>query len=124
MAETNSHGHSARPWGIFVILVIAAAALVIFVGWLPRHRREKKIDQQARERTQAVPRVQAIRVEAAPRTNELLVPGTSQAYVEAPIYARASGYLIRRMVDIGDRVHAGQLLAVIDAPDLDKQVAQ
>lgn len=124
MAEHNSRGHSPRHWGIFAVLVIVAAAVVIFVGWLPRHRREEKIDQEAHARTQAVPRVEALRVEAGPPTNELLIPGTSQAYVEAPIYARASGYLTRRLVDIGDRVHTGQLLAVIDAPDLDKQVAQ
>ncbi len=53
-----------------------------------------------------------------------MVPGTTQAYTEANIYARASGYVARRLVDIGDRVHTGQLMAVIDAPDLDQQVAQ
>lgn len=124
MASSNSPGHSTRHWGIFLILLIVAAALVIFVGWLPRHKREEKIDQEARARTQNVSRVQAVRVEPGPPSNELMVPGTSQAYVEAPVYARASGYLVKRLVDIGDRVHTGQLLAVIDAPDLDKQVAQ
>jgi multidrug efflux pump subunit AcrA (membrane-fusion protein) len=44
--------------------------------------------------------------------------------VEAPIYARASGYVSKRLVDIGDRVKTGQLLAIIDAPDLDQQVDQ
>ena len=46
------------------------------------------------------------------------------AYTQAYIYARASGYVSRRLVDIGDHVHEGQLLATIDAPDLDQQVAQ
>lgn len=124
MASSNSPGHSPRHWGIFLILLILAAALVVFVGWLPRHKREEKIDQEARARTQSIPRVQAVRVEPGPPSHELMVPGTSQAYVEAPIYARASGYLAKRLVDIGDRVHTDQLLAVIDAPDLDKQVAQ
>jgi multidrug efflux pump subunit AcrA (membrane-fusion protein) len=124
MADKSAPGHSPRHWGIFLLLLIVAAAAVLLVGWLPRHRREATIDQEARSRTQAVPRVQAIRVEHAPPAEHLMVPGTSQAYVEATIYARASGYLSRRLVDIGDRVHIGQLLAVIDAPDLDKQVAQ
>ncbi len=53
-----------------------------------------------------------------------MVPGTTLAYTEAQIYARASGYITRRLVDIGDRVHQGQLMAIVDAPDLDKQVAQ
>src|SRR5258708_19792200 len=47
-----------------------------------------------------------------------------QAVTEAPILARAEGYVQRRYVDIGDRVAAGQLLAEIEAPDLDQQVRQ
>ena len=53
-----------------------------------------------------------------------MIPGTTLAYTEAYIYARASGYLAKRYVDIGDRVREGQVLATIDAPDLDQQVAQ
>ena len=52
------------------------------------------------------------------------MPGTSTALIEAPIYARANGYLKARYVDIGDHVRKGQLLAIIDAPDLDQQVDQ
>ena len=54
----------------------------------------------------------------------MVIPGTTLAYTQAAIYARSSGYLTRRLVDIGDHVKKGQLLAVIDAPDLDQQVAQ
>ena len=117
-------GHSPLPWLIFAGLVILAAVLVIFFGWLPRHERQQKIDQEAKERTQRLPRVNVEVVRAAPSTSELIVPGTTLAYTEAYIYARASGYVSRRLVDIGDRVREGQLLATIDAPDLDKQVAQ
>jgi multidrug efflux pump subunit AcrA (membrane-fusion protein) len=53
-----------------------------------------------------------------------MVPGTTLAETEAFIYARASGYVSHRYVDIGDHVRAGQLLATIDAPDLDRQVSQ
>ena len=52
------------------------------------------------------------------------IPGTTLAFNEVPIYARASGYLRRRLVDIGDHVTKDQLLAVVDAPDLDQQTAQ
>ncbi len=55
---------------------------------------------------------------------QALVAGVQCREVEAAIYARASGYVAKRLVDIGDRVKAGQLLAVIDAPDLDQQVDQ
>jgi multidrug efflux pump subunit AcrA (membrane-fusion protein) len=117
-------GHSPKYWFLFGIVVVVAALLVLFIGWLPRHKRTQEIDQQTKERIQALPRVDVMVVRVAPSTTELMVPGTTQAYTEAYIYARASGYVTRRFVDIGDRVHTGQLLATIDAPDLDKQVAQ
>ena len=117
-------GHSARHWLVFVILVVIAAVLVVLIGWLPRHKRTQEIDQQAKERSEALPRVDVLVVRLAPSTTELMLPGTTLAQTEANIYARASGYVTRRLVDIGDRVHTGQLLATIDAPDLDQQVAQ
>jgi multidrug efflux pump subunit AcrA (membrane-fusion protein) len=117
-------GHSPTHWFLFVVLVVVAAVLVLLIGWLPRHKRTEAIDQQAKERTEALPRVDVMVVRFAPSTTELMVPGTTLAYTEANIYARASGYVTKRLVDIGDRVHAGQLLATIDAPDLDKQVSQ
>lgn len=117
-------GHSPFAWLIFAGAILLAAVLIIFLGWLPRHRRQEKIEQQAKERTTALPRVNVIVVHRAASTSELMIPGTTLAYTEAQIYARASGYVTRRLVDIGDRVHEGQLMAIIDAPDLDKQVAQ
>ncbi|HEX4769205.1 MAG TPA: efflux RND transporter periplasmic adaptor subunit [Bryobacteraceae bacterium] len=117
-------GHSFGGWAIFAIILLGAAALVIFFGWLPRHRNSQKIEQEARERVQEKPRVDAYRVKRAPSVSELMVPGTALAYTEAYIYARASGYVTRRFVDIGDHVEKGQVLATIDAPDLDRQVAQ
>ena len=123
-SEQKKRGHSKLYWLIFAAIVIVAAILVIFLGWLPRHKRQQVIEQQAQERTQSVPKVPVLKVVPGPGISELMIPGTTLAYEEAYIYARASGYVSRRLVDIGDRVHAGQLLAVIDAPDLDKQVAQ
>src|ERR1700761_1341501 len=120
----RKRGHSKLYWFIFALIVIVAAILVIFLGWLPRHKRDQRIAQQAKERIESVPKVQVMKVLRGPAISELMIPGTTLAYEEAYIYARASGYVSRRLVDIGDRVHAGQLLAVIDAPDLDKQVAQ
>ena len=117
-------GHSAKAWVIFAIVIVLAAVLVIFIGWLPRHKRNDEINREAKERSQALPRVDVQQVRYAPSSSELMVPGTTLAYEEAYIYARASGYVTRRFVDIGDRVHTGQLLATIDAPDLDRQVAQ
>jgi multidrug efflux pump subunit AcrA (membrane-fusion protein) len=58
------------------------------------------------------------------RTADFMLPGSIQAIQEAPIYSRVDGYLKRRLVDIGDRVQSGQVLAEIDTPDLDQQLAQ
>jgi RND family efflux transporter MFP subunit len=59
-----------------------------------------------------------------PTGSELILPGTVQANIDAPIYARTSGYLKRWLVDIGTRVKAGQLLAEIDTPEVQQQLSQ
>ena len=63
-------------------------------------------------------------VRRAPADTEVTLPGETSAVVETSIYARAAGYVLKRYVDIGDHVHAGQLMAEIEAPELDDQVAQ
>jgi multidrug efflux pump subunit AcrA (membrane-fusion protein) len=118
------HRHSPAYWIMFGLLVVGIAALVYFFAWLPRNKREQELERQTRQDVQATPRVRVLRVERSSAAAHLQVPGTTLAYLEASVYARASGYLSRRLVDIGDRVREGQLLATIDAPDLDKQVAQ
>ena len=57
-------------------------------------------------------------------TASLVLPGNIQAVTEAPVLARASGYIKKRYADIGDRVKAGQVLAEIEAPELDQQILQ
>ena len=71
-----------------------------------------------------LPTVTVVAVERSPANSTLVLPGNIQAVTEAPVLARASGYIKRRYVDIGDRVKAGQLLAEIEAPELDQQVHQ
>ena len=68
--------------------------------------------------------IEVTRVQRAKDKAGLVIPGTTTPLIESSIYARATGFLKKRYVDIGDHVHKGQLLAVIDAPDLDAQVAQ
>jgi multidrug efflux pump subunit AcrA (membrane-fusion protein) len=121
--RSSNQGHSPRHWLLFLLFLAAVAALFIFVGWIPRTKLTAEIDQEARARTQQHPKVgvtKVIRGKAA----DLTIPGTTLAYTQAIVYARASGYVSKRLVDIGDHVRSGQLLAVIDAPDLDQQVSQ
>src|SRR5205807_10197360 len=70
------------------------------------------------------PRVSVVTVRRAPATVQHVLPGNSQAFREAALYARTTGYLKRWLVDIGDRVQEGQLIAEISAPDVDDQLAQ
>lgn len=117
-------GNPMVRWLSLALLVLVAAALLFFFGWLPRHRETNVIDREAQQRSEALPRLNVVTVKRAPTNSELMVPGTTLAFTEAYIYARASGYVSKRLVDIGDHVRKGQLLATIDAPDLDRQVAQ
>ncbi len=103
-----------------MVLLLAA----FFLGWLPHHRREKQLAQEAQQEAHALPEVNYIVAQNSARTEELMLPGTIEALLDAPVLARADGYIVRRLVDIGDHVVKGQLLAVIAAPDLDQQVVQ
>ena len=105
--------------GALVLLVVA-----FFAGYVPLHRRSVTIANEAQARGQALPRMGVMTVGASARDRGLQLPGNIQAIVEAPILARADGYLKERLADIGDRVKQGQKLAVIEAPELDEQVHQ
>lgn len=132
--ETNSSRKSRKPhvrkredhtklW-IFLIAFAVLFLIVLFIGWLPRHKRNRETHQRAEQQRNEKPVIDAVKVEPAHTQEGLVLPGTTIPLTEAYVYARASGYLKRRLADIGDRVRKNQLLAVIDAPDLDQQVAQ
>jgi multidrug efflux pump subunit AcrA (membrane-fusion protein) len=108
-------------WGLLALLLL----IVLFlVGYLPRRHRNHLVEAAARRRAEALPIVNVTQVKRSEPVTGLLLPGNITPLTEAYIYARATGYVSRRYVDIGDRVHAGQILAEIDAPDLDQEVAQ
>jgi len=104
----------------FVILVVVA----LLAGGLPRLFRTRDIDQRSKEEKSAKPVVETMKVVQPKDQAGLAVPGTTIPLTQAYVYARANGYLKKRFVDIGDRVKKDQLLAIIDAPDLDAQVSQ
>jgi len=97
--------------------------LLLLIGVVPRVLSRIELGKAANIVTSAVPRVPTAKPHLA-EPMELELPATALAFQQTTIYGRVSGYLQRRLVDIGDRVKTGQLLAVIDAPDLDQQVAQ
>lgn len=124
LAERVHKPSSWRPVLIVVGIILLLVLIGGLIGFLPRRARDKKIDQQAQDRANARPVIEVQQVQTVKVQQGLVVPGTTIPLTEAYIYARANGYLKKRYADIGDHVVKGQLLGVIDAPDLDAQVAQ
>ena len=108
----------------FVIGFLIVFAVVILVGWFFHHRDEEATERLANQQKDAKPVVETAKVQPGKDAQGLVVPGTTIPLTEAYVYARANGYLKKRLVDIGDHVKKDQLLAIIDAPDLDAQVDQ
>jgi RND family efflux transporter MFP subunit len=125
----DSHGQkhdasaAAPPRNLRRIGLIAAAAAVVIAafGILQRRSHEAEVAQWTQE--QSVPTVAVISPRAGAATQRLVLPGTVQAWYEAPIYARVSGYLKNWHFDYGAHVKKGDVLADIETPDLDAQLA-
>jgi RND family efflux transporter MFP subunit len=113
-----------RPRGalLFAAIALALVAAVVYSGIHSRAAAESQLKQRTEEA--AIPTVSvAFPTEGAP-TDEIVLPGVTQAFIEAPIYARTNGYLKQWYFDIGAHVKKDQLLAVIDTPEVDQQLQQ
>ena len=121
IVRTSARG-AARVWlrmgGIASFVALAAVAWVVHA----RHRADAALSQQTE--SDQVLAVATARPHSDGAAAELVLPGNLQANYEAPIYARTSGYLRLWYVDIGARVHQGQLLGEIQAPEVDQQLRQ
>ncbi len=108
----------------FWLLLLGALALglAIYAGLHERRGADAALQRATQEA--AVPTVAVVHPSASSPSDELVLPGSARAYTDAPIYARASGYLKKWYVDIGTRVTQGQLLAEIETPELDQQLRQ
>jgi len=110
---------------VSLFLALAVLIVIAFVaGFIPVQKRNALLQAEASEQAQTAPHVEVITVTRGPAKNDLQLPGSIQAVTEAPILARADGYIRKRNVDIGDRVRAGQIVAEIEAPEIDQQVLQ
>jgi len=110
-------------WAIFLGLAVLVG-VAFFAGYLPLEERRVVIAAEAKEEEQALPRVETVVVARSDRKSGLVLPGNIQPIEEAPILARADGYIVHRFVDIGDHVKAGQPVAEIEAPELGDQLMQ
>jgi RND family efflux transporter MFP subunit len=118
------HPPSRRSLWLIALLLAVLIVAAFFKGYLPRHQNEATLAAEASSAEHEAPTVTVVGVERSAADGTLVLPGSIEAVTEAPVLARASGYILRRHVDIGDRVKAGQLLAEIEAPELDQQVQQ
>jgi RND family efflux transporter MFP subunit len=108
---------------IFLALTILIVGAFI-AGYMPMQKRRSLILEEAHDKAEALPRVEVVTVGPSSTKSGLQLPGSIQAITEGPILARADGYILKRMVDIGDHVTAGQPVAEIDAPEMDDQIRQ
>jgi RND family efflux transporter MFP subunit len=129
-APQKHDGHSnvstaAKPHGSRVALPLTLAciaAALLTVGIIPRlHASTALTEQLAAQR--ALP-VSIVQPKEAPASQELLLPGSVMPFIDAPIYARTSGYIVHWNTDIGAKVKTGDVLAVIQTPELDSQLTQ
>lgn len=119
-------GRPPRGLGRMAFLGLAAAAIalgvVIYVGIHTRTAAEANLTRATAQA--AIPTVDVVNPTAGAPTQEIVLPGNTQAFTNAPIYARTSGYLKRWYFDIGAQVKKGQLLAEIESPEVDQQLDQ
>jgi len=119
----NMLRHTPPP-RLKLIGIVTAAVLVVIVvvGLITRVVASRSVSNWTD--ANAIQSVSVIDLETSKDAGSLVLPGNVQAINAAPIYARVSGYLKKWYVDIGTPVKAGQLLAEIDVPDQDQQLAQ
>jgi RND family efflux transporter MFP subunit len=107
---------------LFVAIVVVLVAGVVYWGIHSRAVAESQLKQQTAEA--AIPTVAIVFPKEGAPTDEVVLPGVTQAFIDAPIYARTNGYLVHWYFDIGAHVKKDQLLAVIDTPEVDQQLQQ
>jgi RND family efflux transporter MFP subunit len=119
--EVSGPALGRRRWVLPLAIGLIAAAVLIF-GIRSRIKAEGKL----RDVTQqlAVPSVSVVLPKPTAAADEVVLPGNIQPFISSPIYARTDGYVKKWYFDIGAHVKAGQLLATIQAPEVDQQLEQ
>jgi RND family efflux transporter MFP subunit len=123
--ESAYQDRAPRRGSRLFLLLVGVVILLVIAGAFTLLERRSQYQALANETEKlAVPTVSVIHPVTESGQEDLVLPSTLQAYVESPIYARTSGYLKKWYHDIGSRVQKGELLADIDAPEVDQQLSQ
>ena len=124
-ATPLNHGEapmrSHKSWLAIAIAVIVVAALLASGIW-SRVKARNTLDKETAQA--ALPAVSVVSPKQTTPADEIILPGNVQPFITSPIYARTNGYLKKWYFDIGARVKKGQLLAVIETPEVDQQLQQ
>lgn len=129
-AEVPAPGAAGAPrksgrWSSLLgLMALVGLAVALGIGARSAYLESSSALHTAQHQRNFVPKVEVAEVSDAGPTISVALPGTTQALTTANIFARASGYIDKRNVDIGDKVKAGELLAQITAPELDHQIEQ
>jgi len=110
-----------KTWVVLTIALIVVATLLVSGIWSRVKARNTLNEETARA---ALPSVSVVSPKQTAPAEEIILPGNVEPYISSPIYSRTNGYLKKWYVDIGARVKQGQLLAVIDTPEVDQQLQQ
>jgi RND family efflux transporter MFP subunit len=115
-----------RRWGGRLVALGAFSLLAggVALGASRHHAQHQQVMATAEREHDFAPSVRVAMVEANSGAVAVALPGTTAAFAEANVYARATGYIAKRNVDIGDRVKQGELLAQLAVPELDDQISQ
>ena len=119
--QPNSRPHSGRLWFIALTAAAVVTAVLAF-GILSRVKAAANLRNVTAQ--MAVPDVAVVQPKPAAPAQEIILPGNMQPLISSPVYARTDGYLKKWYFDIGAHVKAGQLLATIQSPEIDEQLAQ
>ena len=124
MPPDSAPPHPVSRRGLYITALAAAVIAVIIVVFGITSRKIADAKLQEWTENQAIPVVAVAPPDMRGKTSTFSLPGRLEAYTQAQIYARVTGYVKEWDADIGTPVKAGQLLATIDAPDLDQQIMQ
>jgi RND family efflux transporter MFP subunit len=115
-----------RRWGGHLVALGAFSLLAggVALGASRHYAQHREVMATAEQERDFVPSVRVATVKTNPSTVSIALPGTTAAFADANIYARATGYIATRNVDIGDRVKQGELLAQLAVPEVDDQISQ
>jgi RND family efflux transporter MFP subunit len=119
LTQRSATGRRGRLWLVIALLIVAG---IVAQGIWSRHAEHAELQRDAAEHGMLT--VEVIKPTQMKPTQDLLLAGDIRAFSDAPIFARTSGYLKRWTVDIGSKVKKGQLLAEIDAPEINDQLRQ